>query len=179
MSELIQERGFEAVSMAAVADRAGVTRRSVYLHFASRAELVGALFDHMAETAGLADSLARVFGAPDPATALDEWARHLAHYHRRLIGIDRAVRSSGGAGAEAAAHRRRADAARLDSCRRVMRWAEAEGVLAAGWTPSTAADALAALSSSDLVEGLLIDRRWSTKAFCERIGAILRAAFLA
>jgi AcrR family transcriptional regulator len=38
--------------MAAVADRAGVSRRAVYLHYASRAELVTALFDYVSEQEG-------------------------------------------------------------------------------------------------------------------------------
>ena len=45
---ILEEQGFEALTMTAVADRAGVTRRAVYMHFASRAELLGALFDYVA-----------------------------------------------------------------------------------------------------------------------------------
>lgn len=176
--DLITERGFAAVSMGAVAERAGVTRRSVYLHFGSRAELVESLFDHVAETAGLEDSLRRVFAASDPGAALDEWARHLAEYHTRLIGIDRAVRSLAMSDPEADAHRRRADRARLDSCRRLMGWAQDEGLLASQWTTASAAEALAGLSSSDLVQSLLVDGTWSADAFRARIGGVLRAAFL-
>ena len=58
--------------MAAIADRAGVTRRSAYLHFASRAEVVDALFAHVAETEGLAESVDRVWAAPDAVAALRE-----------------------------------------------------------------------------------------------------------
>ena len=177
--ELITERGFAAVSMAAVAERAGVTRRSVYLHFGSRAELVESLFDHVAETAGLEDSLRRVFSAPDPRAGLDEWARHLAEYHTRLIAIDRAVRSLALNDPEADQHRRRADSARLASCRELIRWVDDEGLLAPQWTPSTAAEALAALSSSDLVQSLLVDGTWSTAIFRERIGGLFRSAFVA
>jgi len=45
--QLIEEAGFEAATMAAVADRAGVSRRAVYLHFGSRPELMTALFDYV------------------------------------------------------------------------------------------------------------------------------------
>src|SRR5689334_11404124 len=92
--DLIEEQGFDAVSMAAVADRADVTRRSVYLHFASRAELLGALFDHVAEVAGLEASLARVFATEDPDAVLSQWARHLATYARALVPFDRALHTS-------------------------------------------------------------------------------------
>jgi AcrR family transcriptional regulator len=89
--EILENDGFEALTIAAVADRAGVTRRAVYLHFASRAEIVGALFDEVAESEGLAESTARVWAAPDAGVALEEWAAHLARYHPRVLAVDRAV----------------------------------------------------------------------------------------
>ncbi len=46
--QILEEEGFEALTMAAIAERAGVTRRSAYLHFASRAEVVDALFAYVA-----------------------------------------------------------------------------------------------------------------------------------
>ncbi len=71
---ILEEQGFEALTMSAVADRAGVTRRAVYMHFTARAELVGALFDHVAAVEGLAESLRGVWEAPDAVSALDQWA---------------------------------------------------------------------------------------------------------
>src|SRR6266508_6390719 len=46
---LLEEHGTEWLTMAAVAERAGVSRRAVYLHFASRAELLTELFGHVSE----------------------------------------------------------------------------------------------------------------------------------
>ncbi|WP_062214863.1 isochorismatase family protein [Streptomyces sp. NBRC 109706] len=43
--------------MAAVAERVGVSRRGLYLHFGSRGELVTALFDYLAGQEGLDASL--------------------------------------------------------------------------------------------------------------------------
>src|ERR1700736_1584436 len=84
---LLQEHGFEALTIGAVAERAGVSRRAVYLHFASRSSLMGALFDHVAETAGLEASLRRVRAAPDGAAALEEWAHHEATFHAGILGV--------------------------------------------------------------------------------------------
>src|SRR5215467_16133458 len=79
--DLIDEQGFEALTMAAVAERAGVSRRAVYLHFSTRAELVTALFGRLGETEGIGASLQRVWDSPDAAAALAEWGRHLARTH--------------------------------------------------------------------------------------------------
>jgi len=175
---LLEEGGAEALTMAAVAERAAVTRRTVYMHFGSRAELVGGLFEHVAEAEGLDDSLRRVWEAPDAASALDEWARHLARYHTRVLAIDRAIQLSRRADEDAGRHRRRAMSAKLQSCRRLARRLDEDGQLAEQWTAETAADMLFALSSSDVVEGLTVDRGWSQQKFAAQLGAVLRHTFL-
>ncbi len=70
--ELITEGGFDALTMAAVAERAAVSRRSVYLHFTTRAGLVTALFGRLAQTEDIGASLQRVWDSPDAVTALGE-----------------------------------------------------------------------------------------------------------
>jgi len=57
-------------SVDAVAARAGVARMTVYNQFGSRAGLLDALFDWLAERGGMA-SLAEVFAMSDPRLALD------------------------------------------------------------------------------------------------------------
>jgi AcrR family transcriptional regulator len=175
---LLEEQGFDGLTMNAVADRAGVTRRTVYLHFGSRAELVSALFDYVADAEGLERSLQQVWDAPDAAGALDEWAQHVARYHPRLLDVDRAVLLESDRDADAAAHRARVVRDKLASCRRLIARLVAEGRLARGWTPATAADMLFYLDSGELVGGLLRERRWSRRRFAERYAALLRATFL-
>jgi AcrR family transcriptional regulator len=176
---ILEEDGFEALTMKAVAERAGVTRAAVYLHFPTRAHLVNALFDYMAALENLADSLAHVWSAPDAASALDEWARHLARYHVRLLAVDRAVQRVRHVDVDAAAHRARVSAAKLANCRRLATRIAAEGCLAPPWTPATAADMIFALSTSDVVEALIVDRRWSRRRFAVHLGALLKATFVA
>jgi AcrR family transcriptional regulator len=156
-----------------------LTRRAVYLHFSSRAELVAGLFDHVAEAEGLEDSLRRVWEAPDAAAGLAEWARHLARYHTRLLALDRAVARVAPLDDDAAGHRSRVAAAKLANCRRLIGRLEEEDVLAATWTGQSAADMLFALTSSDVVEGLTVERGWSQRKLADKVGALLAATFLA
>lgn len=175
---ILEEAGFEALTIKAVAERAGVTRAAVYLHFTSRAQLVSALFDHMAQTAKLAESLDPVWKAPDAATALEEWARHLARYHVRLLAIDRAVQRVCDHDADAAAHQARVAAAKLANCRRLADRIHAEGRLAEPWTPTTAADIIYALATSDVIESLTVDRRWSRQRLADGLAALLRSTLM-
>src|SRR5690348_13661259 len=87
---LVEEEGLPALTMASVAEQVGVTRRSVYLHFATRIELIAALYEYVNEAAELAASLEKVWQAPDAAAAVDEWAQHLARCHTQLIPFGRA-----------------------------------------------------------------------------------------
>ena len=177
--EILQEQGFEALTMTAVAERAGVTRRAVYLHFPSRAELVGALFDYIAGVEGLEASLRRVWKAPDAVSALDEWAAHLARYQPRLLAVDRAAQRVWRQDPDAAIHRRRVVAEQLANTRRLARWLHEEGRLADGWTVESASDMLFALISSDVVEALLEDRGWSQRRLADQLGRLFRSTFVA
>ena len=176
---ILEQDGFEALTMGAVADRADVTRRAVYLHFASRAELVAALFDHVATQAGLRDSLAKVWAAPDAAAALDEWARHLARYHTKLLAVDRAIERVRRTDPDAARHRERVARAKMAGCRRLAQRLDDEGVLAPAWTVDSATDMLFALISSDVVEALTVDRRWSKQKLASHLGTLFRSTFVA
>jgi hypothetical protein len=149
------------------------------MHFASRAELVAALFDHVATVEGLQESVRGVWEAADAAGALDRWAAHLARYQPRLLAVDRAVQRVWRQDPDAAAHRRRVVAEKLANCRRLAQRLHDEGRLAGGWTTESAADMLFALISSDMIEALIVDRGWSRERLAEHLALLLRSTFVA
>ncbi len=175
---LLEERGFDALTMGGVAERAGVSRRAVYLHFASRSELVGALFFYVAETEGLQASLQRVRDAPDGVAALKEWARHEATYHVRILGVARALEHVGRTDPDAAAWRRRIGTHQLLDCRLLAERLQQEHRLRRSWTVETATDMLWALISTEAVERLLVDRGWSTDEYAVRYADLLCSTFV-
>jgi AcrR family transcriptional regulator len=175
---LIEEEGFESLTMAAVAERAGVSRRAVYLHYSSRADLLSALLRHLGEAEELGASLQRVWDAPDAVTAVDEWARHLARAHPRIMPIARAVEQVRRTDPDAAALRENIMRRWRLGCRRLATWLADEGRLAEPWTIDTAADMLWALMSWDILEGLLVDRGWSRKRYADHMSLLLRSTFV-
>jgi AcrR family transcriptional regulator len=70
--ELVVERGYEAVSVKEVSERAGVSRGGLYHHFGGRTELMAGVLESL-ELEILAKLEALIAGAPDAFTAL-EWA---------------------------------------------------------------------------------------------------------
>jgi AcrR family transcriptional regulator len=176
--EIVEHDGAAALTMASVAAQAGVTRRTAYLHFGTRATLIGALFDHLAAAEGLEESLDRVWSAPDAVAALDAWAAHLADYHPRLLAIDRAVEDARHRDPDAAAHRRRVMTEKMRNCRRLARRLDRDGQLATEWTVESATDMLFALISSDMIEALVVDRRWSRARLATQLAIVFRHIFL-
>ena len=170
---VIETNGFGGLTMARVAEQAGVTRRAAYLHFPSRTDLVTALFDHVAAREGLADSLARVWSAPDARAALSEWAAHVARYHPRILAVDRASVAAADTDPDAARHRAQVNAGQLAACRRVAQRLAREGILAQPWTTGSAAELLWALLSPDLITRLTVTRQWGTTDFADRLEVLL------
>jgi AcrR family transcriptional regulator len=174
---IIEENGFESLTMAAVAERAGVSRRAVYLHFDSRAQLLAELLLHLGQAEELGASLQRVWNSPDSLAALDEWAHHLARAHPRIMRIARAVDQVRRAEPDAAAMRAEIMRRWRLGCRRLMTWLDHEGNLAEPWTVDSAADMLWALMSWDVLEGLLIECGWSRESYANHMALLFRATF--
>lgn len=170
---ILEERGFPALTMGAVAQRAGITRRATYLHFASRTELVGALFDHLASKHDLAGSLERVWDAPDSNSALACWSEHLARYHPKLVAVDRAIAQLERHDPDAAAYRAHISESQRTSCTRLAEWIHRDGHLAKPWTPGTAADLLFGLISTDAVDRLTKDCQWGRQQLARRLEVLL------
>ncbi|MDP3891830.1 TetR/AcrR family transcriptional regulator, partial [Nocardioides sp.] len=163
--QILESDGFDALTMSGLASLAGVTRRAAYLHFESRADVVDALFSHIAETEDLHGSVGRVWAAPDSVAALEEWAQHFTRYHSKVLPVDRAVHRVHHNDPDASQHRRKVLAAKSANCRRIAEWLEREGRLAEPWTVDTATDMLLALATSDVMETLIVYRRWSKRRF--------------
>ncbi len=175
---LVEQKGVLALTMASVAEHAGVTRRSVYLHFSTRTELITALYGYVNETEELAASLEKVWQAPDAATALERWAQHLARYHTQLIPFGREFQRVRGADPDAEHYWDLVMRQWRESCRRLAEWLATEQRLAASWTAATAADMLWALMSFDVLEALVVDRQWSRKRLARKLSALLQSTFV-
>jgi AcrR family transcriptional regulator len=175
---LVEQEGLPALTMASVAEHAGVTRRSVYLHFATRTELITALYGYVNEAAEMGASLERVWRAPDAATAVDEWAHHVARCHTQLVPFGRAFQRVRSTDPDAEYYWDLIMRQWRGSCRRLAEWLAADGRLAEPWTVTTAADMVWALMSFDVLEALVVDRRWSPKKFARRLSTLLQSTFV-
>lgn len=177
--ELVEHQGLDALTMAAVAARAGCTRRAVYLHFSTRTELLLALFGHVAEAEDLAGSLSSVRQAADAVTGLKEWANHLARYLPRIQAMAHAVDTMAHGDPDAGAYRYFTRSGEHDAAADLIAALEREGRLASGLTAEAAADLLFALSALEVFERLTIERRWSARRYARHLATVLQATLVA
>lgn len=176
---LLEEHGPAALTMGATAERAGVSRRSVYLHFATRADLLVALYDHVYEVEGLHDSLRPVLEAPDPVTALNEFAAHLARIRPRVRAAASAIQRQRRSDPDFAAHWEVVSRDQRRICRHLIKALYRAGMLADSWTIASATDMLWALMSGDVVDNLTLDCGWSMNKYADHLATLMRAAFVA
>jgi AcrR family transcriptional regulator len=170
---LIEDQGFEAMTLAAVADAAGVSHRALYLHFHSRSDLLTTLYRHLGKTEDLALSLSRVWASTDAVSALEEWATHIARSHPRILVINRAIERARFTDPDAQALWELTMTNWLKSCRRLARWLQDDNALSPSWTVQSAADMLWALMSWDVTERLATDRGWSERRYAQLFADLL------
>lgn len=176
--ELVEQEGFDSLTMATAAERAGVSRRAVYLHYSSRNELLVALYRHLGETEDIATSLQAIWDSPDAVSALTEWAHHMARVHPRIMAVSRAIERARHTDDGAAELWNFTMSNWNQGCTRLMRWLADEGSLSSAWTVETARDMLWGLMSWDLLERLIVDRGWSHDEFGERFAVLVHSTFV-
>ncbi|HEX6887676.1 MAG TPA: TetR/AcrR family transcriptional regulator [Candidatus Nanopelagicales bacterium] len=175
--QIVEEEGLPGLTMAAVAERAGVTRRSVYLHFESRTQLLTSLFDHVNDSEGLRGSVRPVVDAPDALAAVRAWAAHVARFHPRVARIGTAMQSMRSTDPDADQHWQLVQDDWHRLCVLVATRVHDESALAPGWTTETMADMLQALMSFDVLEVLVDQRGWSTDDVETHLARVALSAF--
>lgn len=166
------------ISMADVAERAGVSRQALYLHFADRTSL-------LLEVSRLADSRLRtparqrrIDEAPTARDAFREAVALQAWLKPRLKGVATALDVLRRSDTAADAAWKEREHARLERCERLIRRLREEGELAPRWDVATAARCFWSVTSQRVWDDLVMDQGWSTSRYRAHITALLEAALL-
>jgi AcrR family transcriptional regulator len=166
------------VRMGDIAVAAGISRQAVYLHFASRTELLVAAAKHLDEILDsdrrLAPSRAATSGVKRLDLYIDSWGRYIPQIYRVAKGLMLAQDTDEAA---AAAWKDRMLAMR-DGCRAAIEALHADGNLAPEWTPKRATDALWTMLLVPNWENLTIECGWSTQQYIRWMKALAAQAFV-
>lgn len=176
--ELIEERG-ASIRLVDAADRAGVSRQAVYLHFGDRAGLLLALVEYMPETLRFQELLAHVFDAPTGAEMLQRAVEVHSTYSAKIDSVAQVLEATQYRDkALGAAWRDRMDRSRVAHRAIIQRIAD-EGQLADGWTVDAAADLFYTFTMQGPWRELTRELGWTPEQYAENVLRLFRRSLLA
>ena len=166
---ILEQHGGRGVRMADIARQAGISRQAVYLHFASRAELLEATTRFIDSELGLEERLAPSRAAQSGRERLALYVGFWGNYIPEIYGVAKALLLALDTDEAAAAAWRDRMAAMRDGCRAAVDMLYAEGDLAEAWTPDTATDLLWTMLSVESWEQLTVECGWTHREYIERM----------
>lgn len=177
--ELITERSDPTVSMARIAERAGVSRQAVYLHFESRSALLLELVRKVDEWKGLGERMAAAMERTrDPVARAEAAVRVSAEYEAEIRNAALALDLARHTDAAAAAAWEDRMSGRRRHWTRVFRAIAEVGRLSSEWTPERAGEAFWAMTSPAVYRQLVDECGWTREAYAEWSVASLRRLFI-
>ena len=175
---LFAERGFGGTTVAAIAERAGVSAQTVYATFGSKAAILRALLAQMEANADAAGWRERIATEPAPRgklTAFAQWNAGLFASSKTLIAAAQGAPSDPALlelRTEADGHRRAALGALVGTL-------EVSSALRAGLSRSQAVDRAWILTGVELYLGATDGCGWSDTAYAEWLAELLISQLLA
>jgi AcrR family transcriptional regulator len=175
--DLFEARGFE-VSMGEIASRAGISRQAVYLHFASKADLLRRLTSWVEEQADLSSLLQPVYDAPTGEQALQALVQAAAEFEPQIHALARAVEridSHNPQLQEISADRMRR---RLDAMTGIVGRIQAEGRLRPGWDIDRAAAFVWSTTAPPAYHLMVVELGWTPHQWADATYRLLHDAFM-
>ena len=169
---ILEQHGGRGVRMADIAKQAGISRQAVYLHFASRAELLEATTRFIDSELGLEERLAPSRAATSGRERLALYIEFWGNYIPEIYGVAKALLLALDTDEAAAAAWRDRMAAMRDGCQAAVDMLHADGDLADEWKPDTATDVLWTMLSIQNWEQLTTECGWSYQEYIERMKVI-------
>ncbi|MCB1741297.1 MAG: TetR/AcrR family transcriptional regulator [Gammaproteobacteria bacterium] len=175
---MLEEHGGRGVRMGDIAAAAGISRQALYLHFASRTELLVATTRFVDERLDLEQRLAASRSASSGTQRLARFIEFWGSYIPEIQGVARALLLARDTDdAAAAAWRDRMEALR-QGCRAAIEAVHAEGRLAPEWTVARASDALWTMLQVQNFEHLTDECGWSSRQYVKWVSLMASRAFV-
>ena len=176
--ESLVESGGHGAKMGEVAKAAGISRQAVYLHFASRSELLIAAFRHLGDKLDVKSRLAPSRAAHTGVERIERYIEFWGDYLPEIYGLAKALLIAQDTDAAAAAAWKDRMVAMRDGCRAAIDALEADGMLADEWARDDAIDAFMTLLQVSNWEYLTQECGWSKAKYVERMKKLAERTFV-
>jgi len=174
----LAEEGRYDAGLGEIGRRAGISRQAVYLHFASKAQLLTELVTWVEEQAGLSDLLAPVRTANSGEEALHALIEAGAAFEPQAHALARVAERARYQDPTMAAILADRMQRRFDAMRTVVARIAAEGRLAPGWDIDTATAFVWALTAPSTFHLLVAERGWTPQRWAQYTHQLLRDALV-
>ena len=171
--QLLEERQGQGVSMSDIARAAGISRQAVYLHFASRTELMIATMNYVDEIKGLNERLKQFNSAKDGFELLEACVDIWGNYIPEIYSMAKAMLMTRDSDEDMAAAWDNGMACLREVCETTITTLEREGKLADGWSAKEATDMLMTMISIANWEQLTVEYSWSQEQYVRWIKTLL------
>ena len=175
---MLEAREGRGVSMGDIAAAAGISRQAVYLHFASRAELLVAATRYLDEVLNVDGRLAPSRAANSGVERLALYIECWGHYIPDIYGVAKALLLARDTDDAAAAAWKDRMLAMRDGCRAAIDALHSDGALAPEWTRRNAIDTLWTMLSVQNWENLTRECGWSTRQYVKAMKNLAKRAFV-
>jgi len=176
--EMLEEHGGRGGRMGDIAKAAGISRQAVYLHFASRAELLEATTKFRDEELGLARRLAPSRAATSGVERLALYIEFWGNYVPEIYSVAKALLLVQDTDEAAAAAWQDRMLALRDGCGAAIDALHSDGKLAPEWTPKRATDVLWTMLLVPNWENLTGECGWSTQQYVRWMKTVAERTFV-
>ncbi len=176
---MLEESGGRGVRMGDIAKAAGLSRQAVYLHFASRTELLIAATHYRGDRLDVEARLAPSRAASSGVDRLRLYIEFWGNFVPEIYGVGKALMVAQDSDEAAAAAWRDRMLAMRDGCRAAIEALAADGSLAPEWTPPKAIDALWTMLLVPNWEHLTDECGWSTGDYIRWMTLLAERTFVA
>lgn len=171
---LEQHRG-QGVSMSDIARETGISRQAVYLHFASRTELMIATIKYVDEVKGLYEQLSQLqaitSGIKLMEASIDIWGNYIPE----IYGLARAMLMARDTDEAMAAAWNNSMGCLRDVCQSTIETLERENRLNPAWSVDEATDLFVTIISIQNWEQLTVECGWSNSQYIRHIKSLLKS----
>lgn len=175
--ELLEQQD-AGVKLVDVADRAGVSRQAVYLHFGDRSGLLVALVDFIDVSLGAVQLRAHIHGGATGVESLQRWIETMSWYTAKIDRVTQVLESSQYQDEALAAAWRNRMGRRQQHIRSIVERIVAEGQLAKGWPVNAAVDLIYVITMPGAWRELTRELGWTAEQYSQHLTRLIQAALL-
>ncbi len=176
--QLLEQHQGQGVNMSDIAKAAGISRQAVYLHFASRTELMIATMNYVDEVKGLNERLNLFNSAKTGIELLEACVDIWGNYIPEIYSLAKPMLMSRDTDEAMAAAWTNSMNCLRDVCQVTIDTLKREGKLIKGWSPKEATDMFMTLISINNWEQLTIESGWTTEQYISWMKRLLKRTFV-